>query len=141
MRITFPNYVSLQSDSGNYIGQGKTYNYTQANAGISVSVTGDHLSIIIDEDQEWWCDFQVPNSLSQLQTGYYGNLTRYPFNDPTLGDLSWYGFGRGCNTLTGWFAIDNVTYTSGNLMAIDLRFEQHCEGASSALHGQIHWIK
>jgi hypothetical protein len=27
------------------------------------------------------------------------------------------------------------------LIAIDLRFEQHCEGAAPALHGQIHWVK
>lgn len=139
VRITFPNYVSLQSDSGDYIGQGKTYNYTRANAGISVSVTGDYLSIIIDGDDDWWGDFEVPNSLSQLQTGYYGNLTRYPFNDPTLGGLNWDGDGRGCNTLAGWFAIDNVTYNNGNLTAIDLRFEQYCECGTSALHGQIHW--
>ena len=27
----------------------------------------------------------------------------------------------------------------GSLTAIDLRFEQHCEGNSPALHGKIHW--
>ncbi|MGD0169005.1 MAG: hypothetical protein ABSE54_04695 [Smithella sp.] len=137
VRITFLNFVSLQSDSGDYIGQGKTYYYTRANAGLSVSVTGDYLSIIIDGDDDWWGDFQVPNSLSQLQTGYYDNLS-YP-NDPTLGGLYWYGDGRGCDTISGWFSIDNVTYNNGNLTAIDLRFEQYCECGTSALHGQIHW--
>ncbi|MGA2553489.1 MAG: hypothetical protein ABSF20_01750, partial [Smithella sp.] len=104
VRITFPNYVSLQSDSGDYIGQGKMYNYTRANATITVSATTVHLSISIAGDEDWWGDFQVPNNLSQLQTGYYGNLTRYPFDDPTLGGLNWDGDGRGCNTLAGWFA-------------------------------------
>ena len=41
---------------------------------------------------------------------------------------------------TGWFVIDDITYTSGSLTAVDARFEQHCEGATPALHGQIHWV-
>jgi hypothetical protein len=49
------------------------------------------------------------------------------------------GQGRGCNTLTGWFAIDSYTLTAGALTGIDLRFEQHCEGGTPALHGQLHW--
>jgi uncharacterized repeat protein (TIGR02543 family) len=137
------SYVYLQSDSGDYIGSGLTYTYTTANAQITASATGDLLIINIDVNQvqTWQGDFQVPNSLSQLQSGLYSNLTRYPFNNPVLGGLSWYGEGRGCNTLTGWFEVDSVTYSSGNLTAIDLHFEQHCEGVSPALYGQIHWLQ
>lgn len=40
------------------------------------------------------------------------------------------GQGRGCNTLTGGFVVDGETYSNGALTAIDLRFEQHCEGAT-----------
>lgn len=139
VRITFLNYIYLQSDSGDFIGQGKTYSYNQANSKITLSASGIHLSLSIAGDQDWSSDFQVPNSLSQFHVGYYGNLTRYPFNDPTVGGLDWGGDGRGCNTLTGWFAVDNVTYNNGNLSLIDLRFEQHCEGGTPALHGLIHW--
>ena len=71
----------------------------------------------------------------QLLPGYYGNLERYPFHNPAHGGLSWSGQGRGCNTLTGWFVVDSVAYNSGILSAIDLRFEQHCEGGTAALHG------
>ncbi len=77
--------------------------------------------------------------MSQFQPGYYGNLERYPFNNPVRGGLDWAGQGRGCSALTGWFTVDAVTYSGSTLTAIDLRFEQHCEGASPALHGQIHW--
>ncbi len=133
------NYVHLQSDAGDYIGGGLTYNYTQANAQITLTVSGGHLSIVINGNESWHGDFQVPNTLNQLQTGYYANLTRYPFNDPATGGLDWSGEGRGSNTLTGWFAIDNITYVNGVLTSIDLRFEQHSEGVTPALHGQIHW--
>ena len=79
------------------------------------------------------------STISQLERGYYPNLTRYPFHDPAFGGLDWFGNGRGCNTLTGWFVVDNVAWSGTALAAIDLRFEQHCEGASPALHGQVHW--
>jgi hypothetical protein len=139
VKVTPPNNVDLQSDNGDYIGGGQTYNYTNINAQITVSATSGHLSVSIHGDQNWQGDFQVPINLSQLQSGYYGNLMRYPFNNPVLGGLSWYGEGRGSNTLTGWFTIDNVTYVNGTLTEIDMRFEQHSEGGIPALHGQIHW--
>ena len=88
---------------------------------------------------QWFGDFKAMDNLAQLQPGYYGNLLRYPFHNPARGGLSWSGQGRGCNTLTGWFVVDSVAYSSGVLSAIDLRFEQHCEGGTAALHGQIRW--
>ncbi len=135
------NYVYLQSDSGDYIGSGQTYLYTQANAQITVNASGGHLSLSILGNQDWYGDFQTMSVISQLQAGYYGNLKRYPVHNPTKGGIDWYGQGRGCNTLTGWFVVDSVTYTNGLLTAIDLRFEQHCEGVTAALHGQIHWTQ
>ena len=77
--------------------------------------------------------------LSQLQPGYYGSLQRYPFHNPARGGLSWSGQGRGCNMLSGWFVVDAVSYVGGTLKAIDLRFEQACEGFMPPLRGQIHW--
>jgi hypothetical protein len=139
VRVMIQNYVDLQSDAGDFIGVGKNYFYTQADAQIISTATGNFFSIDIHGDQMWTGDFKAPNTVSQLQPGTYSNLTRYPFNDPAVGGLSWYGEGRGCNTLTGWFVIDNATYTNGNLTEIDLQFEQHCEGTTAALHGQIHW--
>ena len=32
------------------------------------------------------------------------------------------------DALTGWFAVDSITYTAGVLTQIDVRFEQHWEG-------------
>ena len=53
--------------------------------------------------------------------------------------MSWGGNGRGCDTLTGWFVVDSVTYDGTALTATDLRFEQLCNGSESTLHGKIHW--
>ncbi len=132
------NYVYLASEAGDYIGNGGTNLYTSANSTINVTASGAHVAIVINS-YDWTGDFQGMISLELLQTGYYPNLHRYPFNNPARGGLSWSGMGRGCNTLTGWFAIDAVTYTNTTLTSIDLRFEQHCDGQTPALHGAIHW--
>jgi hypothetical protein len=130
------NYVYLQSDAGDYIGSGQTSTYTQANAVLTAAVSGGRFTMGV---AGWNGTFQAMSSISQLQPGYYGNLTRYPFHDPLKGGLSWSGNGRGCNTLTGWFAVDSITYDGSALIQIDVRFEQHCEGGTPALHGAIHW--
>jgi hypothetical protein len=133
------NYVYLESDFGDFVGQGANYLYTPADAQIGVSSSGARLTVNITGDEDWSGTFQGMNSLTLLAVGYYGDLRRYPFHNPVKGGLSWSGEGRGCNTLTGWFVIDSVTYNGNTLTAIDLRFEQHCEGGGPALNGAIHW--
>ncbi|MDD4912448.1 MAG: Ig-like domain-containing protein [Sideroxydans sp.] len=133
------NFVYLQSDVGDYIGLGQTYTYTPATAVLTFSENGGLFSVNVNGNTWWYGNFQTGNTVSQLQIGFYPGLQRYPFHNPVFGGLSWYGDGRGCNTEKGWFAVDNVTYVSGVLTAIDLRFEQNCEGGATALHGAIHW--
>jgi len=133
------DYIYLDSDAGDWIGQGQEYLYTPSDADISVSANSGHLDVSVSGSEWWYGDFQAMNSLTRLQPGLYSGLQRYPFNNPTKGGLDWYGEGRGSNTLTGWFAVDSVTYTNGVLTAIDLRFELHSEGGTPALHGEIRW--
>lgn len=135
------NYVYLVSDPGDYIGQGQTHTYTPADTTIGVNSNGGYVGFNLNGATWWYGDFKAMNTLTQLQPGYYGNLQRYPFHNPTIGGLSWSGDGRGCNTLTGWFVVDSVSYDNGVLKAIDLRFEQHCEGGAPALHGKVHWAQ
>jgi hypothetical protein len=133
-----PNFIQLRSDPGDYVGAGASYDYTQANALIKVTVTAGHLAIQVTGDQWWVGDIAMPGGAS-FKAGTYSNLTRYPFNTTAEGGLSWSGEGSACNTLSGSVTIDSVTYTGGNLTAIDLKFEQHCGGAAAALRATIHW--
>jgi hypothetical protein len=133
------NYVYLQSDSGDYIGGGRTYNYTNANALMTYTSTERAINLNLQGNQNWRGSFVLPSGAGSLQAGYFANLTRAPFANPAVGGLEWSGEGRGCNTLSGWIVIDKVTVTSGAMTELDLRFEQHCEGGSNALRGQIHW--
>ena len=136
------NFAYFESDPSDFVGIGKSYLYTQANSRFTVNAPANWLYwlyINIDGDLPWNGLIVGMNSMSQLQPGYYPGVLRAPFNNPVKGGVSWGGDMRGCNQSYGWFAIDNVNYTAGAITAIDLRFEQHCEGAAPALHGAIHW--
>lgn len=133
------NYIYLKSDTGDYIGGGGNYLYTQVDSIISVSPSTRTLNVSIDGDEGWTGNFQAMTSLNNLQSGYYGDLQGYPSHNPAKGGVTWYGEGRSCNRATGWFVVDNITYEAGVLTAIDLRFAQYCLGRAPALYGKIHW--
>jgi hypothetical protein len=130
------NYVYLQSDAGDTIGGGSTFTYTAANATIGVVPSGNRVEVVV---AGWTGFFQSTAAVTELQGGYYGDVEAYPFQHPARGGLSWSTPGGTCHTVTGWFVVDSVTYVGTGLSVIDLRFEQHCEGGTPALHGKIHW--
>jgi hypothetical protein len=135
------NYVYVQSDAGDYVGDGRTYTYTRADALLKVSAGGLSINVGVQGNEEWNATFLLPSGAGNLQAGYFGGLTRAAFADKAVGGLDWSGEGRGCNTLTGWMVVDKITLEAGALTALDLRFEQHCNGGAAALRGWVHWTK
>jgi hypothetical protein len=133
-----PSFVHLEGDPGESIASGESFSYTQADAFFTARGFGGQLEIEIAGDESWRGWFEMPDSLDRLTPGEYTNLTRFPFHDPSAGGLSWIGRGAGCNTLTGSFTIDSVTYLRNQLISIALRFAQHCEGRPEALRGSIY---
>ena len=76
---------------------------------------------------------------ADLAPQVYVGATRAPFASTGPG-LEISGDGRGCNTLTGSFQIEAMSVDDGGaLTAITATFEQHCEGASAALRGCVHY--
>lgn len=134
------NYMYLESRPGDYVGAGKTYTYTQSNASLKLNTQTGFLGVNVTGDQNWTGSFKGMKDMSQLAVGYYPGLSRYPFNNPVLGGLDWSGDGRGCNNLNGWFAVDKISYSGATLTAVDLRFEQYCDGSTVPLRGQLHWV-
>ena len=133
------NYVYLESEPGDYIGAGANYLYTGATAVVTVNAANARLSVGINGNEGWNGDFQAMSSISLLEIGYYPDVQRYPFHNPTKGGLSWSGEGRGCSSVTGWFVVDSVTYDGNTLTAVSLRFEQLCDDSFGALRGEVHW--
>lgn len=135
------NYVYLSSQPGDYIGGGLNYLYTSESRTLFLGAAGNSISIAAsDGANDWTGQFVAMLSLSQLAQGYYSGLQRYPFHNAMKGGFSWSGSGRGCNQLNAWVAIDKISYSGSSIAAIDMRFEQHCEGMAPALRGKVHWV-
>lgn len=134
--------LTMASDEGDYIGGGETYAYATS-AGDLFSThdlaVNDAVSIrITAANGDWWTlDFEAPEG-ERLAVGTYANATRYPFQEPTSPGLDVSGVGRGCNTLTGSFTVNEITYgPEGAVESFDADFEQHCEGVEPALRGHV----
>ena len=134
-----PGFVALQSDPGDFIGEGLDYRYTQADARYSIVQGQRGVTVWINGDEDWIGDFELPDSFSRVEVGVYNNLGRSPFHDPAVGGISWSGEGRQCDQLTGSFEVTSVTYVDGFINDIKMNFEQYCDGSSAALRGDIHW--
>lgn len=131
--------VTLRSDAGDFIGLGTYRAYDGSTANITVSSVGGFLSVSVRGDEWWSGEFQLPAGATAWAPGTYTGMTRHPFNSAATGGMSWSGESRGCNTLTATLTVDRVRYVAGELRAIDLRFRQHCEGGTAALHGTLSW--
>ena len=131
--------ITLNSDPGDFIGGGQSLFFTPADgtfnattnfdSGVSVSLFGPvHF---------WFLDFAAAGDVP-LTVGTYTGATRFPFQAFSEPGLSVDGDGRGCNTLTGSFTVLEVVYGSnGSVSSFDATFEQHCEGATPALRGEV----
>jgi hypothetical protein len=135
------NFVYLESGAGDYIGAGRRYTYTEADASLQVSASSARASVrIVDSESIWTGAFVGMNWLARLAPGYYGNLRLPEHSNPTIGGMDWSGHGRACSEVSGWFVVDKVTYGADDtLTELDLRFEQLCNGSAAPLNGQVHW--
>ena len=138
------NFVYLESDPLDFIAQGLTKLYTPLDSiievgGGGINTAGNRFQLTVSSEEDWVGFFQAMETLPDLRAGYYGDLRRFPYNNPAKGGLSWSGEHRGCNQLSGWFVIDSVVYSGNSLQSITLRFEQNCEFEPAALRGMIRW--
>ncbi len=130
-------YLSMQSEAGDYIGQGLNYDYDINDGLFDLSDIIDGISIYFNGQEYWYLYFTAPSG-TPFEPGPYEGATRHPFQASTEPGLSVSGEGRGCNTLTGRFDLLHVGRDSLNAvdeLAID--FEQHCESDTAALFGQL----
>jgi hypothetical protein len=141
LTVQGPNRFELTSDAGDYIGGGRSYTYTNANAILPLVNGSQGIFLRVIGNERWDANFEVPPG-QNLAPGSWVNVTRWGGQAPGRPGMSWSGEGRGCNALTGSFTIDSLIWSSGigsKLVSLDLRFEQHCEDLAPALKGTIHW--
>jgi hypothetical protein len=139
---TSGSFLYMNSEPGDYIGQGIEQLYTSADSSITGNLSDDgggfFASAIQGPYDHWWYVNITAPAGQQLAVGSYEDAQRYPFNSYPHPGLSIYGDGRGCNELTGRFDVDELDRApTGELLVFQATFEQHCEGGTPALYGRI----
>ena len=133
----------LNSQPGDYIGQGQSLSFTPADGTFAVSSSGSTVTLSFhnsDYSQSWYLDFGTPVS-GKFAKGEYVGATRTAFRSPTRPGVDVFGDGRGCNTDSGQFLVsDFILAPDGTVSRVAVDFEQHCESPSApALYGSIRY--
>ena len=132
-----PSFVKLASDAGESLGAGGTFDYSKANALVTVRPLGAQLAIRVVGDRVWDGFLSLGSGETQLRAGTFSGLT----NTPATGTAGfrWSSQELTCAASVATVTIDSVKYDAATLRAIDLHFEQRCDGQTAALRGTVHW--
>lgn len=124
----------LHSDPGDFIGDGQTLFFSPDDGTFTAfnflnSTCCTHLSF--EGQFEFWSLDFTSGSGGPLTVGTYTAAAGQS-------GMSIFGEGRGCNTYTGSFTVLESSFAvDGSLLSLDVTFEQHCDGAVPALHGEL----
>ena len=148
-QITPTSILVLDSDSGDYVGQGLYQTFPSSSSAITTSTFGGATKAAPNEIQvnfapdppspAWWwnTDFAAPPGQA-LAVGSYTSAVRTVSRTPGQPGLDIFGDGRGCNALTGSFTIEDLTVdATGTLASFAASFVQHCEGGAPVLSGEV----
>lgn len=121
---TRTTYLNVLSTSGDYIGQGKRYQYSARD--MEVTPSDGKVNIRVDG---WSLDL-TPGQGRIFKTGEYDDARRYPFNNAKPG-LNFSGNGRGSNTLSGKFVVWEWVVQGGKVTSFAIDFVQYSEGRTT----------
>ena len=149
-------HLTLESQAGDFIGQGGTFDitYTSTNSdsffpqvrrsiGPFPGAPSELLFVLgtvtSGQDNTFALLFFGTDQLGiPIQPGFYPNAERADFASPGYPGLDVSFQNRGCNTVTGSFTIDHVTFSGpSTIQTFGATFEQHCEGIEPALFGSF----
>lgn len=135
--------LSFSGDPGDWVSGGGSFSYSTATGDVLTAFsdsTDNHIEISVSgaNNDFWALDLAAPGGQA-LAAGDYSGATRYPFESATEPGLDLAGNGRGCNQVTGSFAVQDVVFgPQGYVQTLDATYEQHCEGGTTALRGEVH---
>jgi hypothetical protein len=126
---------------GDWVGGGVQRRFDSTNASISIGGTAAYMSIGVaggTAGDSYTLEFAAPPGKVLLAGGVYVNAQRAPFREAGRPGIDIHGSGRGCNTITGLFEVkDIVVAPNGTVTGAWIVYEQHCEGGSAALWGEV----
>lgn len=130
---------AINSPPGDFVGAGQNLQFTAPGDLFSASRNYDNgVSVMVDFPIPYWsADFSAPGN-DPLVPGGYENAQRFPFQTFGAPGLSIDGDGRGCNTLSGRFVVDDAAYsTTGDVLRFGAEFEQSCEMFMPPMFGSV----
>jgi hypothetical protein len=141
--------LSYVSQPGDYVGQGHSDTFTPGTvSGMTMTMSFlfyNHNSVQIDvartSPTNWYgerftLNLEAPAG-EKLRVGTYTNAMRAPFETGTSPGLSFYGDGRGCNTVTGSFTITGIRNSGSTIIGVSGTFTQVCDNSTGALTGSF----
>ncbi|MBN9522042.1 tandem-95 repeat protein [bacterium] len=132
------NSLSMTSDSGDWVGQGRSWSYGPG-ATYGIQQGTSVVAITVDTSTDWWrLYFAAPGGARFVAGTRYTGATR--FGSATQPGLDVSGNGRGSNQVTGEFTVLQAEYDgTGKLVRFSAQFEQHSEGKVPALRGTVRY--
>src|SRR4051794_16568993 len=136
----FPdNSALLFSSEGDWVGGGLPHLYTDEDATISVSGSASSLTLhAVGNDLH---SFNLTFGARQggvLKPGSYKDPVRSSTQGPNKPVMDISGDGHGCNMVTGSFEVKDIASdAAGAITRLQVLYEQHCEGATAALFGEV----
>lgn len=135
-------FLTLQSQPGDFIGQGVTQTFSPGDGTFQVNtVFGGGVSVFFHTasfSSFWSLEFGPPAGEALTPAKEYEGAQRFSFHSPTRPGMDVNGDGRGCNTLAGRFLVSEVAIAAdGTVQKLAIDFEQHCEGSPPALFGSV----
>jgi hypothetical protein len=135
-----PEYVVMYSD-GEWVGGGIQRQFDSGNAQISVSGSAAYVTVGVaggTSGDYYDLDFAAPPGQVLAPGGIYTNAQRAPFREPGHAGIDISGSGRGCNEDTGLFEVKDIATDAGGAVSrLWIVYEQHCEGGTAALWGEV----
>src|SRR3954470_2240438 len=132
--------VVMYRDAGDYIGGGQHRLYTPGNSSITVSGGSEEVDVNVSggpSGDYFTLTFAAPPGQA-LAPGVYIDAQRTPFRTAGHPGIDIYGSGRGCNEDAGRFEVKDIaTGADGKVTRLWLVYEQHCEGGTAALFGEV----
>jgi hypothetical protein len=134
--------LTMTSDPDDYVGGGQSYSFATPSDVFQAGSDATNTRVSIREtspqfSHNWELDFSAPDG-QQLVPGTYTGAVRDVVRGPGQPGLDVFGDGRGCSTLWGSFTVLDASYgPNGYIESFDATFEQHCQGNTPALRGEV----
>lgn len=134
------SYILLEGGDDDYVGAGRRYLYTQANAQLKFLRNNRELSFWVNGDDRWSGQFLVPVNQTLKEGAVRFDRVASAAVEPDVAGLHWSGAGRGCTSVDrGSWSVEGLKWSGEQVLSADLAFVQYCAGAQSPLKGWIHW--